>query len=74
VEAIAKGTKGFAEVCTYAMETYKQKFLLVRQHYDKMLKSFRKHFTVDVSKINNLYKQINEKNLAIRIKNQVKKE
>ena len=73
MECIAKGTKSFTEVLKYTLNLYKTKFLKVRQNYEKMLMQFRRHFTVDVSGITNISKNIKKQNLEHRAANQVKK-
>jgi DNA topoisomerase-3 len=73
VDSIAKGKKSFNEILKYSLNLYKEKFLKVRQNYEKMLMQFRKHFTVDVSGITNISKNIKKQNLEHRAMNQVKK-
>jgi DNA topoisomerase-3 len=73
VNQIAKGTKRYDEVMDYTINLYKKKFLVIRQSYDKLLNSFKKYFEIDCMAMNQVYKQIKNKNEALKIANQVKK-
>jgi DNA topoisomerase-3 len=74
VSQIAKGSKRYDEVLKYAIEVYKKKFLVIRQHYEKLLNSFKKYFEIDLLAMNQVYKTIKNKNEELKIKNQVKRE
>lgn len=73
VDSIAKGKKSFAEILKYSLNLYKEKFIKVRQNFEKMLMQFRRHFTVDIAGITNISKNIKKQNLEHRAQNQVKK-
>lgn len=73
VHSVAIGKKSFSEILKYSLNLYKQKFIKLRQNYEKMLMQFRRHFTVDVSGITNISKNIKKQNLEHRAQNQVKK-
>ncbi len=74
VSQIAKGSKRYDEVLKYAIDVYKKKFLVIRQHYERLLNSFKKYFEIDLLAMNQVYKTIKNKNEALKIQNQVKKE
>ena len=71
---IAKGTKRYDEVLKYAIDLYKKKFLVIRQNYDKLLNSFKKYFEIDCMAMNQVYKSIRNKNEALKIQSQVRKQ
>lgn len=73
VESVAKGKKAFSEILKYSLDLYKNKFLLVRQNYEKMIAQFRRYFTVDTAGITNISKNIKKKNTEYRSQIQVKK-
>jgi DNA topoisomerase-3 len=73
VDQVAKGNKGYEDVLSFAIELYKKKFLIVRQHYEKMLNSFKKYFQVDLAEMNKVYMNIRNKNEALKKQNRVRK-
>jgi len=73
VESISKGKKLFSEILKYSLDLYKNKFLLVRQNYEKMIAQFRRYFTVDTAGITNISKNIKKQNTEYRSQTQVKK-
>ncbi len=73
VDSIAKGKKSFSEILKYSLDLYKNKFLMVRQNYEKMIAQFRRYFTVDTAGITNISKNIKKQNTEYRSTIQVKK-
>lgn len=73
VHQVAQGNKKFEDVLTYAMDLYKKKFLYVRQHYEKLLNSFKKYFEIDLMEMNKVYMNIKSKNEALKIMNMKQK-
>jgi len=73
VDSIAKGKKLFSEILRYSLDLYKNKFLMVRQNYEKMIAQFRRYFTVDTAGITSISKNIKKQNTEYRSMIQVKK-
>lgn len=62
VDEVAHGKKKYAEVLKYALDLYKEKYLFVRVHYDKLLKAFQKYFQVDMTKLSKAMKYVKAQN------------
>ena len=73
VDSVAKGKKTFSEILRYTVNLYKNKFLMVRQNYEKMIVQFRRYFNVDTAGITNISKNIKKQNTEYRSQIQVKK-
>ena len=62
VDEVAHGKKKYEDVLKYALDLYKEKYLTIRVHYDKLLKAFGKYFSVDTSKMAKAFKNVRAQN------------
>ena len=62
VNQVAHGKKNYKEVLKFALELYKEKFNVIRVHYNKLLEIFGKYFKLDMNKIGKEMSSINKKN------------
>ena len=51
VNQVAHGKKTYKEVLKFALELYKERFNVIRVHYNKLLDIFGKYFKLELSKI-----------------------
>ena len=65
---IAKGSKTYSQMIEYSLSSYKKKFILVRQCYDKLFKGFSKHFTMNYSNMSQQIQKMRISNEAENIK------
>ena len=62
VNQVAHGKKTYKDVLKFALELYKERFNVIRVHYNKLLEIFGKYFRLDMSKIGKEMSSINKKN------------
>jgi hypothetical protein len=62
VNQVSQGKKNYDEVLKYALELYKEKFIIIRVNYDKLLNSFRKYFKFNDNLIREAAKKIRDQN------------
>ena len=62
VNQVAHGKKQYKEVLKFALELYKERFNVIRVHYNKLLEIFGKYFKLDRSKIGKEMSEIHKKN------------
>ena len=62
VNQVAHGKKTYKEVLKFALELYKERFNVIRVHYNKLLDIFGKYFKLELSKIGKEMSQISKKN------------
>ena len=62
VNQVAHGKKTYKDVLKFALELYKERFNVIRVHYNKLLEIFGKYFKLDMSKIGKEMSSINKKN------------
>ena len=62
VNDVARGKKSYEDTLKYALGFYKEKFIIVKENYDKLLDVFKKHFNVDVTKIGKAYRMLQQQN------------
>jgi DNA topoisomerase-3 len=62
VNQVAHGKKTYKDVLKFALELYKERFNVIRVHYNKLLEIFGKYFKMDRSKIGKEMSSINKKN------------
>ena len=62
VNQVAHGKKKYKDVLKFALELYKDRFNVIRVHYNKLLEIFGKYFKLDRTKIGKEMTQINKKN------------
>ena len=62
VDEVAHGKKRYAEVLKYALDLYKEKYLFIRVHYDKLLKAFEKYFQIDLTKLTKAMRYVKNQN------------
>ena len=62
VNQVSHGKKTYKEVLKFALELYKERFNVIRVHYNKLLEIFGKYFKLDRSKIGKEMNQIHKKN------------
>lgn len=62
VNQVAHGKKSYKDTLNYALEIYKQKYMTVRVHFDKMLEVFRKYFKIDSYALSKASKDVKDKN------------
>ena len=62
VNQVAHGKKKYKEVLSFALELYKERFNVIRVHYNKLLEIFGKYFKVNRSLLGKKISEINKKN------------
>ena len=62
VNQVAHGKKTYKEVLKFALELYKERFNVIRVHYNKLLDIFGKYFKLELNKIGKEMSQISKKN------------
>ena len=62
VNQVAHGKKKYKEVLNFALELYKERFNIIRVHYNKLLEIFGKYFKLDRSLLGKKISEINKKN------------
>ena len=62
VNQVAHGKKVYKDVLKFALELYKEKFNIIRVHYNKLLQIFGNYFEIDRTKIGKEIYNINKKN------------
>lgn len=68
VTEICKGKKTYTEIMEYSLKSYKSKFILVRQFYDKLFKGFSKYFNMNYGNMTKLIQKMRISNEAENIK------
>ena len=69
VNQVAHGKKKYKEVLKFALELYKERFNVIRVHYNKLLEIFGKYFKLEMNKIGKEMSQISKKNEAFKKEN-----
>ena len=69
VNQVAHGKKKYKEVLNFALELYKEKFNIVRVHYNQLLDIFGKYFKVDRNLLGKKISEINKKNESFKKEN-----
>ena len=62
VNQVAHGKKKYKEVLNFALELYKERFNIIRVHYNQLLDIFGKYFNVNRSLLGKKITEINKKN------------
>ena len=62
VNQVAHGKKKYKEVLNFALELYKERFNVIRVHYNQLLNIFGKYFKINRSLLGNKILEINKKN------------
>ena len=62
VNQVAHGKKTYKEVLSFALELYKERFNVIRVHYNKLLDIFGQYFKVNRSLLGKKLSEINKKN------------
>ena len=62
VNQVAHGKKSYKDVLKFALELYKERFNVIRVHYNKLLEIFGRYFKLDRTKIGKEITSIHKKN------------
>ena len=62
VNQVAHGKKTYKEVLSFALELYKERFNVIRVHYNKLLDIFGQYFKINRSLLGKKLSEINKKN------------